>query len=78
MRIIERSDWEIQCRCTGCKSLLGVTKDDVRYGDFGVQYADDHDWRFYFVCPVCGTQTKIICSLPPDVQELARWKVGRG
>jgi hypothetical protein len=77
MRIIERKDWELQTTCPCCKSVLGVTKEDVRYGDFGVQYADDHDWHFYFVCAVCSKQVRITQSLPPDVADTARWKAGR-
>jgi hypothetical protein len=51
MRIIENRD-EIQKRCPGCNSLLGIHETDLHYDDVG-------HWGHWAQCVICGHRVKI-------------------
>ena len=78
-RIIEETQWTCERACSSCGTVQVLEEADVGYGDFGMQYADDHDWRFYFVCARAGCAEQNVLpdrDVPPHVQRLAG--VGRG
>lgn len=73
MKVTKRSKWTRTLRCKGCKSELEIEADDVRQGDFGCGYGDDHDFKFYVHCAVCK-EVNFVGALPGHVEELAQSK----
>ncbi len=53
MKIIKRTKWTLKVVCKDCKAELKIEGSDVRYGDFGIGYGDDHDYKYYVNCANC-------------------------
>ncbi len=76
VKVVTAKPFEYPFTCK-CGSELVAEAADVRYGDFGCGYADDHDWKYYVTCPVCSRDHQLRHDVvPPNVQQMARAKRG--
>jgi hypothetical protein len=62
MRIIKAAKLQSECRetCYNCKSILGVTTEDLNW----------EDMHWYFECPVCGKRNEYASS---NKEDLFKW-----
>lgn len=59
MKILEQVKWELETECLHCRAKLLVDEGDLKWGDFGVAYAGDHDWWPYYTCGACGCMNTV-------------------
>jgi hypothetical protein len=65
---LDLDNWTTKARCKtkDCQSLLEITKEDIKIGEFGGAYCESGDIKRYVECPNCG-KCIIIENLPSRI-----------
>ena len=66
------STWKKKATCKPCGATLEYTPEDVKMGDFGCGYGDDHDFKTYIDCPEC--KSAVFVRVPDWISEMASAK----
>lgn len=61
VKVLEKGNWKEEWKyvfsCKECKSKLEADVGDVKLGEFGGNYAESGDLRYYVSCPECEANT---------------------
>ena len=71
MKIIKEGSWEKKITCRGCKTVMKIIAEDIRYGLYSTEYEQEFEGQFYVDCPVC-TKKIVQKDIPESIQEEAR------